>query len=165
MVLPQAFDELDFPIRRAYHGEPVPDLARLEQRRWREVLSQISPGARRAAMATATGDGVDRAMKLVGWLDVYGPTDSWKPPTPPDAPSIEATGFEREGASSRARERGHRHQLNVRLREHERRTLARAAEVAGLLPSQLARMLVVQGATRLLIHEDGVRRRLHESDP
>jgi hypothetical protein len=167
--LPQTFDELDFPVRRAYYGEPVPDLARLEQSRWREVLSQISPGARRLAMATATGDGVDKAMKLVGWLDIYGPSDSWRPPTPLDAPGSEAVASRPKGTPSAAGQRSsrgrERHQLNLRLREHEHRTLVQAAKVAGLRPSQLARMLVVQGATRMLIHEDAVRRRLHEGDP
>ena len=159
MALPQAFDELDFPVRRIYDGEPVPDLARLEPSRWREVLSRISPHARRLAMATATGDGVDQAMKLVGWLDVYGPTDHWTPPVPADAVSSDS-----QGGSPPTRER-QRHQLNVRLRENERRTVLQAARVSGLLPSQLARMLVVQGATRLLIHEDAVRRRLQDGEP
>ena len=180
MRLPRTFDGLDFPVRRSYFGEPVPDLTRLEPKRWREVLSQISPGARRAAVATATGPGVGKAMTLVAWLDLQRPDARWTPPTPPAAPGTAsapgADGADADhadaardahstGTRAATRDRERRSlQVHIRLREHERRTLARAAEVAGLLPAQLARMLVVQGATRLLIQEDALRRRLRESD-
>jgi hypothetical protein len=53
-----------------------------------------------------------------------------------------------------------RRQLNLRLRDRDHALLMRAARVSGLLPTQLARMLVVQGATRMLIAEDAERRRL-----
>ncbi len=53
-----------------------------------------------------------------------------------------------------------RRQVDVRLRERDFRTLARAADMEGTTPGVLARSLVIRGATRLLIEEDSQRRGL-----
>jgi hypothetical protein len=151
----QGFHALDFPIVPSHLREPVPDLNRLPERRWREVLTRVSPGTRRAAMAAVAGDRVERARELVGWLDIEAPHARWSPPVPPRAPVARARSGPRKNDSPWR-------QLNVRLREDDHRVLVRAAAVLGLRPTALARMLVIQGATRMLIEEDAARRRLAE---
>lgn len=158
-----AFEGLDFPVWRSWDSEPVPDLSQLEPTRWREVLARISPGARRAAMATVPSEHFCRALALVGWLDLHGPHRPWRPPSPPPAPGA-GQGMTPEQADaavvSAVPVRHGRRQVNVRLREHDFLTLARAADLTGTTPGVLARALVVRGATRLLIEEDSERRAL-----
>lgn len=158
-----AFEGLDFPVWRAWDSEPVPDLSRLEPARWREVLARVSPGARRAALARVPNEHVSRALALVGWLEVHGPRRPWRPPSPPPPPGAgQAMSPEQADAAvvSSVPVRHGRRQVNVRLREHDFRTLARAADLTGTTPGVLARALVVRGATRLLIEEDSERRAL-----
>ena len=47
-------------------------------------------------------------------------------------------------------------QVNVRLAEHEHEALQRAAAVLGARPSQVVRMLVLNGVRRVLAEHDAV---------
>ncbi len=162
-VAESAYEGLDFPVWRSWDSEPVPDLSRLEAARWREVLARISPGARRAALATVPSEYATRALQLVGWLEVHGPRRRWRPPSPPPAPGAGPVMTPEQADAavvSSVPVRHGRRQVNVRLREHDYRTLARAADLTDTIPGVLARALVVRGATRVLIEEDSQRRAL-----
>src|SRR5918912_315670 len=65
----EAADEPGFPIRSYLRGEPVPELGRIEPRRWRAILAPLSRRTRTAAIHTVRGPEQHRKlMVLLGEL-------------------------------------------------------------------------------------------------
>lgn len=133
----------DIPIRGYNRGEPVPDLSRLAQERWREVLTPLSPYTRQLAKGTVGSipDAIAANM-LVGDLIVSAPAPSLAAAPPP---------LPRAVADPPAR--GSRRQVNFRLSPDEHARLTQLARAFGMRPGPLARLLTVRGVERALYEE------------
>ncbi len=147
--------EFGFPVRELWSGEPLPDLARIPEDRWKEVLRPLSQATRRAAVNTVrTPQDAGKALTLVGALmleDARSPaplTDALSEPPRLPAPAA------RPVSSLQGR------QVNVRLRRSDFAALRRAAEVVDMAPTQLARVFIINGSRRLLYE----RRRQREAE-
>lgn len=133
----------DIPIRGYNRGEPVPDLGRLSQDRWREVLLPLGPFTRQLAMSTvATVADATAAAALVGELSVVAQAPRLTAPAPPAMPRAAGAGAAAGG--------GPRHQVNFRLGPDEHAKLLEAARTFGMRPGTLARVLTVRGVERAL---------------
>jgi hypothetical protein len=132
---PQMHDGM--PIRGWHRGEPIPDLDRIPQARWRAVLAPLRHGTRQVAMSGTQRDFMAAAI-LVGDLSLDdGPADT----TPPGMPA---------GAPPR---RGARPQVNFRLGPDEHDRLVATARLFAMRPSTLARVLTMRGVDRALYEE------------
>jgi hypothetical protein len=130
----------DIPIRGYNRGEPIPDLGRLPQDRWREALIPLSPRTRHLAQGTvATVADAIAANILVGGLIVEAPPPQLRvrPPSMPRAVADPPA-------------RGGRRQVNFRLGPDEHARLLEAARTFGMRPGALARLLTVRGVDRAL---------------
>jgi hypothetical protein len=125
------------PIRGWHRGEPIPDLDRIPQERWRAVLAPLRPGTRQVAMSGTQSD-VRAAAILVGELLADdGPGDAAPPGMPAGAPP----------------RRGARRQVSFRLGAEEHDRLAAAGRLFAMRPSTLARVLTMRGVDRALYEE------------
>lgn len=81
------------PIRGWHYGEPIPDLDRIPQERWREVLAPLRRRTRQVAMSATQGD-VRAAAILVGELSVDDRSLDAAPPPgmPAGAPPARGAG-------------------------------------------------------------------------
>lgn len=132
------------PIRGYRGGEPIPDLARLPQERWREVLAPLRHGTRQAAKCTVhTVADAQAAGILVGELLLHdgaiaARAEAAAPPRmPAGAPPARGSG----------------RQLNYRLSADEHARLLEAARLFGMRATTLARLLTVRGVDRALYEE------------
>ena len=124
----------DIPITGYNRGEPIPDLRRLPQERWREVLKPLRPFNRRRAVASAaTPADASAALALVGGLMLEDPPPGALPPATPMPGQVPAP------------QRGSSRQVNFRLGPEEHSRLVEAALVYGLRPGTFARLLTVRG--------------------
>lgn len=134
-----------FPQRRLESGLDVPDLARIPRQRWYDALAPLPALVRRLASENEVAHAeFSSLIALWGKLELddaargqrvraaAGRVPSW--PEPPPAPPL--------------RRRGR--QVNVRLGEEDTERLGRAARIFGTSSTQLARMLIVHGAKRML---------------
>ena len=139
---PGAFDG-EIPIWGYHYGEPVPDLKRLPQERWGEVLTPLRAAARQIAVNTvATQADVVAAMALVGELLLAdGLARAGAQAAPPPMPAGEPPA------------RGRGRQVNFRLGPREHARLVEAARLFGMRPTVLARVLTVRGVDRALYEE------------
>ncbi|MEA2157495.1 MAG: hypothetical protein QOE11_3635 [Solirubrobacteraceae bacterium] len=130
------------PISGWHFGEPIPDLDRIPQERWREALAPLRRGTRQMARAHCQSD-VQAAGILIGELMLEDGEATWRAmETPPPA-------MPRAGAppSRRSAE-----QVNFRLTADEHQRLVTAARIYAMRPTALARLLTVRGVDRAL-HE------------
>ncbi len=127
------------PIRGWHGGEPIPDLDRIPQDRWREVLAPLSHSTRQIAKAGTQSD-VVAASILVGelLLDDGDARDRAVSAPPPGMP----------GGVPPARGPGR--QVNFRLGADEFARLAETARLFAMRPTTLARVLTVRGVDRAL---------------
>ena len=129
----------DIPITGYNRGEPVPDLRRLPQERWREVLKPLSPFNRRRAVASAaTPADAAAALALVGLLMLEDPPPGSLPPATPMPGGLPAP------------RRGSSRQVNFRLGPEGHARLVEAARFYGKRPSTFARLLTVRGVDAAL---------------
>ena len=139
---PQMHDGI--PIRGYRGGEPIPDLGRLPQERWREVLAPLRHGTRQAAKCTVhTVADAQAAGILVGELLLQDGTAVARAEAAPP-PRMPAGALPARGSSR---------QLNYRLSAHEHARLLEAARLFGMRPTTLARVLTVRGVDRALYEE------------
>ncbi len=136
-VNPQMHDGI--PITGYNRGEPIPDLGRLPQERWREVMRPLGAYTRQLARGSVrTQAETIAAGILIGELISEGrPTGVLAPPSKiPSAPDPPAR------AASR--------QVSFRLGPEEHERLSQAARAYGMRPAVLARLLTVRGVNRAL---------------
>ncbi|HEX8104527.1 MAG TPA: hypothetical protein VF533_18060 [Solirubrobacteraceae bacterium] len=130
------------PVRNVDLGRrSVPDLARIDRARWVEVLLPLS-----------RKDRMDAALHpLIRGGAAYEVAKDLPPPASEAAWSAigGAPAVPVPSAPSRAAR-----QVNFRLTDEELADLQRAAHVLGLRPTQLARMLVLNGVRRMLVEHD-----------
>jgi len=121
-------------------GRPIPDLTRIPERLWQEVLLPLTHAERRAAaFDIALGARMHAAIAL---------TESM----PPGFSLAAARKSIKEGTTvpaPRPLEGPVRPQVNIRLDANHHERLLTAAELLGQKPTQLARMLVVNGVNRI----------------
>lgn len=136
-------DDDGIPIRGYHYGEPVPDLGRLPQERWREVLRPLRPGTRQIARNTvATQAEVVAAGILIGELLIEdGSVRARGLSAPPRMPVADLPAS------------GPRRQVSFRLGAGEHARLVEAARLFGMRPAVLARALTVRGVDRALYEE------------
>lgn len=140
------------PTRRQLFGPPLPDLTRIDQDRWRSVLAAL-PSRQRIAAALHPG------------LDTAGREISYELATSlPDSASEVAREALRDGprlpsptAASTARAG---HQVNVRVSQDSYESLQVAARLLGGTPTQIARMLINNGVSRVLAEHDAAMTRV-----
>ena len=125
-------------------GQGVPDLGRIAEERWREVLVPLSDQKRmRAAQRAPLGGPQERALELVLSMpksDSHALRDRLD--GAPTFPSPTAT------------TRRSPHQVSFRLTDDAHRDLRAAAELLGCTPGALARILVLNGVRRVLAEHD-----------
>ena len=129
------------PIHGWLRGEPIPNLDRIPQERWREVLAPLRHATRQVARSHTQRD-VVAASILVGdlWLEDGAARERAVSAPPPGMPA---------GALPA---RAIAHQVNFRLGAGEYERLVEAAELFAMRPTSLARVLTVRGVDRAL-HE------------
>lgn len=139
---PQMHDGI--PISGYYGGEPIPDLGRLSQELWLEVLRPLSQRARREAKhSVRTVAEAQVADAIVGELIVDDAValrraeEAPPPRMPAGAPPARGAG----------------RQVNFRLGPHEHALLREAARLFAMRPTTLARVLTVRGVDRALYEE------------
>jgi hypothetical protein len=132
------------PISSYCGGEPIPDLGRLSQERWLEVLRPLSPRARREAkhsvrtVAEAQVAGAILGELIVGDAVALARAEEAPPPRmPAGAPPA----------------RGASRQVNFRLGPNEHARLREAARLFAMRPTTLARVLTARGVDRALYEE------------
>jgi hypothetical protein len=127
---------------------PIPDLSRLPQEEWMDALRPLSRMDRIRAQQTLSYERVQAAMAINGILSVEdgiarsrAQARAARPGRMPigDPPEIED--------ASRA---GSRRQVNFRLSPREHARLVEAAQLYGMRPGMLARLLTVRGVDRAL---------------
>lgn len=125
-------------------GQGIPDLGRIAEERWRDVLVPLSNRQRVRAAQRAPLDGrQERALALVFSMpqsDSHALRDRLD-----GAPS-----FPVPTTDGRRSPR----QVNVRLTDDAHRDLRAAAELLGCTPGSLARILVLNGVRRVLAEHD-----------
>lgn len=128
----------DIPITGYNRGEPIPDLRRLPQARWREALRPLTGFTRQlSAGSAATPAEAQVAFVLLGELSLEDrPASAPRVPGPAAAPP-----------------RGFSRQVNFRLGPEEHARLVEAARLYGLRPSAFARVLTVRGVDAALYEE------------
>ena len=134
------------PTRRERPGsdEWVPDLARIARDRWPQALIPLS---RRLRTSAAIGRGLPTD-------EIFALTDRL-PPSPSEAAWAAVRAGQAVPVPGAMRSRAGR-QVNVRLQAHEHERLQRAAAILGARPSQVVRMLVLNGVRRVLAEHDAV---------
>jgi len=132
------------PERGLIFGPSVPDLRLIDPDLWSEVLAPI-PGELRFRVVRHPGLGrwAARAFDLADSL----------PPAASEAARAAVSAGPSIPVPSASRRRPGR-QLNVRLRDEEYEDLHTAARLLGAKPTQLARMLVLNGVRRVLAEHD-----------
>lgn len=134
---PQTHDGI--PITGYNRGEPIPDLGRLPQERWREVMRPLGAYTRQLARGSVrTQAEAIAAGILIGDLILQDrPVGVLPPPSkPPDCPDPPS--------------RGRSRQVSFRLGPDEHERLLEAARAYGMRPAVLARLLTVRGVNRAL---------------
>jgi len=140
--------EIDYPVAGWLFGEPIPNLDELPSERWREVLGPLSGRTRTWAMRRVAN--IDRriaAMELAAELEKHDQqrADALRRAAARSSP-LPAPRTDREGLR----------QVNLKLRPDQVEDLRRLAATLSLKPTQLARMLVVNGVRRMLYEERGL---------
>ncbi len=132
------------PTCQLLSGPRVPDLARIAEDWWAEVLAAL-PRSQRWSAAEHPGLGgyETDAWELVASLPTAASDVARKALA--GAPSIPVPGVERRGRGCH---------LNVRLAKSEFDDLLVAAGLLGAKPTQIARMLVLNGVRRVLAEHD-----------
>jgi hypothetical protein len=132
------------PITGYCGGEPIPDLDRLPQERWLEVLRPLSQRTRREAkhsvrtVAQAQAAGAVLGELIVEDAEVVAQAQQLPPPRmPAGAPPARGAG----------------RQVNFRLGPNEHARLREAARLFAMRPTTLARLLTVRGVDRALYEE------------
>jgi hypothetical protein len=126
------------PIRGWHYGEPIPDLDRIPQEQWREVLAPLRRATRQVAMSGTQRDFRAAAVLVGELLADDRPTDLEEPPPmPAGAPPARGAG----------------RQVNFRLGAAEYERLMAAARLFAMRPATLARVLTVRGVDRALYEE------------
>ena len=125
-------------------GQGIPDLGRIAEPQWREVLVPLSNQQRARAAQRAPLDGrQQRALELVFSMPQ---SDSHALRERLDG----APSFPAPTASDRRSPR----QISFRLTDDAHRDLRAAAELLGCTPGSLARILVLNGVRRVLAEHD-----------
>ena len=142
-----------YPTAGSFQGQALPDLSRIPQSRWAEVLRDlrterarmlaagkvpyelIGPARVAAMEATLYHGGIRNAASSAAGAPLGLPHEAINAPPEVDPPA----------------ERPARLQINFRLSRRDHRGLAEAAWLVGATPTQLARKFVVSGVERVLI--------------
>ena len=132
------------PIRGYYLGEPVPDLNALPRERWADVLRPLRERTRRYAVAgLRTQEAYVAGQILVSDLTLQdgAARSRARQAAPPRMPG---------GAPPT---KGSQRQVNFRLGPDEHARPRKAAELFGMPPTTLARVLTVRGVDAALYEE------------
>lgn len=127
------------PIRGWYGGEPVPDLDRIPQERWREVLAPLRRATRQWAAAGTQSDVVAATILVSQLADADSAARHRAVSAPP--PGMPAGAPPARGAGR---------QVNFRLGPDEFERVAEAARLFAMRPTTLARVLTMRGVDRAL---------------
>ncbi|MDQ3723173.1 MAG: hypothetical protein M3376_08950 [Actinomycetota bacterium] len=127
------------PITGYNRGEPIPDLGRLPEERWREVLRPLRPFTRQIAKGSVSSvaDAITAGI-LVGDLMLEDRPAGAFPPAPGMPGGCDPP------------VRGSSRQVNFRLGPEEHGRLLEAARAYGMRAPALARLLTVRGVDRAL---------------
>lgn len=142
----------DLPITGHWRGVPLPDLRLIDRDRWFEALAPLDKHTRTLALSRCRKHELDDEMIDI-WVQLMfhdGERQAQRDETRnrgvlPPSGRVDAEEAARE---RRRREAGGR-QVNLRLVPADYRALADAADEHGLKPTQLARLLVVNGLRRI----------------
>ena len=129
-------------MRVTLQGIRVPELARISSDRWPQVLIPLAEALRTEAVLDRRID-TESAFALLRRL-----------PPPPSELAWRAARAGQSVPVPEAPRPAKSRQVNVRLQPHEHESLQRAAAVLGARPSQVVRMLVVNGVRRVLAEHD-----------
>lgn len=142
------------PMRPLMFRPPVPDLRRIEESRWREVLGALPKSPRiDAALTPGLGrpsEALDLALSL------------------PPAPSELALAALTEGPTlpmPELQKLSPSRQVNVRLQPDELESLRVAGKLLGLTPTQVARMCILTGVRRAIADHDAALTRIALAHP
>ncbi len=144
--MPDDESQPPFPIKTYHLGEPIPDLATMPEADRLRALTLLSPAGQGMAVdlarahldPEALGDLIlsmprrTRSAARASAQTGAGMRDLASPPIP--------------GAAGRH----DRRQINFRITEEQHRELTEAGRELGVRPAQLARMLALNGARRIL---------------
>lgn len=134
--------ELDIVVDddNAHDREPIPDLSRLPQAQWLDVMRPLSRNDRIRAQNTLPVDRVGRAVAVIGQLSLEEGAERARARMAPPArlPSADPPPT------------GARRQVNFRLGPGEHARLVEASRLFGMSPTVLARVLTVRGVDRAL---------------
>ncbi len=134
------------PERGQLFGPSLPDLARIDPDQWREVLIPLDG---RARIDAATCPGLSGARTLEALELALS-----LPQAPSRAAQAGLDGAPRIPVPAAKGSPNAGRQLNVRMPHAAYADLQRAATVLGATPSQVARMLVLNGVRRVLAEHD-----------
>lgn len=141
----------DFPVADHAWGLPVPDLRRIPQDRWLEVLRPLPRRVRMKASHTAPTRAVSDVLILIGGLDLedaereHAAREAARRSPDVPAPSVEPV---------RSAERRWGRQISMRISDEQFEKLQRAASHLGLTHTQCARMFVLNGSARVVYELD-----------
>lgn len=145
-------DTGEFPITGHHWGQPLPDLRLIDRERWVDALAPLEKPSRIVALSNCHMHELDDEMVgvFVELMLRDGQRSRLKAEefhraTPPPAGRVESKDVIRE----RRRYAAGGRQINLRFGPEDYRSLARAADEHGLKPTQLARLLVVNGLRRI----------------
>lgn len=133
-----------FAVHAWQDSNPVPDLARIPQERWREVLAQTTSDARRQSIYT-TPEGQNRAVQL--WFELE--IEDHDRLAAARARAHRPTALPGSTGPLPAQETSQR-QVSFRLSAAEHARLREAAGYLGLRSAQLARLVTVRGVGQVL---------------
>lgn len=125
-------------------GDGLPRLDEFPRAEWRSVLEPLAPRDRYRAAHRVPAELFSDAIVLAAELDVEQ--------TPVHARVVEAGTVPRVDVATPLRSSPR--QVSFRITDGELARLRRAAELVGLRPAQLARLLVLRGADGLLREYD-----------
>ena len=140
-----------FPVAGWVADQPIPALEEIPQERWAEALRLTGPRARQMAVSRVppeltveasmvefevTGAEIDRHRRARNGT-------AFPPPLPDGADELPAP-----------RVAPIRPQINFRLTREQHARLSEAAELLGMKPGQLARLLTVRGVAQVLAERD-----------
>jgi hypothetical protein len=126
---------------------PTPDLSQIPRERWREVLRETHRSVREDAARTAMSIDLAAGAHAIGlMLEINQEETAMRDRASQAAAIADPLPVARLKRSRAGRIR----QLNFRLTAAEHADLLRAADILGLRPTQVARMLTMRGVNQVL---------------
>jgi hypothetical protein len=151
---PPAFDPRRPPVRGFYGEHPIPDLSRIPQEHWVDVLIHAHPETYGAACEDLPPGTIRAALIARGQALMERPLPEARPvPVAAYEAAASPRTIPRIDVARPAAERFR--QVNFRLSSAEYARLEQTARLLGLRPSAAARVLVVRSVQQVLREADG----------